>query len=137
MSVTSTSEAPSTTWLFVSTSPDDVRTMPVPAAAPPTKSWVLTSTSPGSTRAATPDAAVPPPPEGGCDPPVPPAGGDELDGEFEARPARTPLRATTTTKAATAASHTPVLRGLSSGAGGHGVPSLGPHCQPEPPTEPG
>src|SRR6266849_3408156 len=46
---------PSTTWLLVSTSPDDVMIMPVPAAAPfPLVGWmtVLMSTIAGSTLAA-------------------------------------------------------------------------------------
>src|SRR6266851_4455338 len=46
---------PSTTWLLVSTSPDEVMIIPVPAAAPlPLLVWmiVLTSTIAGSTLAA-------------------------------------------------------------------------------------
>jgi len=50
--------APSMTWLFVSTSPVDVRTIPVPAAR---AFWsprvVFTSTSPGSTRDAIAEAS--------------------------------------------------------------------------------
>ena len=45
--------APLMTWLFVRTSPDDVTTTPVPAAAPlPKPSTVSMSTTPGSTFAA-------------------------------------------------------------------------------------
>src|SRR5262249_22871435 len=46
--------APSMTWLLVSTSPVEVSTIPVPAAAPPWyPSVVTTSTRPGSTFDAT------------------------------------------------------------------------------------
>ena len=38
--------APRMTWLFVSTSPEGVSTMPVPAAAPPNASVVFTTTTP-------------------------------------------------------------------------------------------
>src|SRR3979411_627742 len=45
--------APLITWLFVRTSPDDVMTTPVPAAAPlPKPSTVSMSTTPGLTLAA-------------------------------------------------------------------------------------
>src|ERR1051326_3143490 len=50
--VTLTLTEPSTTWLFVSTSPDDVMISPVPAALPvPLAVWmtVLTSTTAGET----------------------------------------------------------------------------------------
>src|ERR1700737_677040 len=46
--------APATTWLLVRTSPEEVSTMPVPAAVPPWyPSTVLMSTMPGLTLAAT------------------------------------------------------------------------------------
>src|SRR5690349_19009439 len=54
MSVTVMLVAPATTWLFVSTMPSEVSTMPVPAAAAFwAPSTVLMSTSAGSTLAAT------------------------------------------------------------------------------------
>jgi hypothetical protein len=46
--VTLTEEAPRITWLFVSTSPDEVRTIPVPAEVSPLPkpSLVVTTTTP-------------------------------------------------------------------------------------------
>src|SRR5256885_7400225 len=44
--VTWTEVAPRITWLFVRTSPDEVRTMPVPAAPPPETSLVSMTTTP-------------------------------------------------------------------------------------------
>src|SRR5207248_4829198 len=44
--VTWTEVAPRITWLFVRTSPDDVRTMPVPAAPPPPTRCVSMTTTP-------------------------------------------------------------------------------------------
>src|SRR5580704_10720770 len=49
----------SITWLFVSTRPDEVRTMPVPAAAPPWARVVSMSTIPGSTFAAIAEVLTP------------------------------------------------------------------------------
>src|SRR5262249_53474948 len=51
-SVTRMDVAPRITWLFVSTSPFEVRTIPLPAAVPcPYASFVVTSTTPASSAA--------------------------------------------------------------------------------------
>ena len=80
MSVTLIDVAPSITWLFVSTSPFEVSTMPVPAAvACSSPSVDTTSTSPGSTRDAiwlvestVLEVAVAVLTEVGCRPPISP-----------------------------------------------------------------
>src|ERR1700693_2581186 len=63
MSLTLMAVAPLITWLFVSTSPEEVSTIPVPAAF---SSWnprtVSTSTSPGSTLSAMEETSVEPDP---------------------------------------------------------------------------
>ena len=70
------SVAPAITWLLVSTSPDEVITIPVPAAAP-LVSVVLMSTTPGSTFAAIAATSIPPRPTGAANAGVPKRGPDE------------------------------------------------------------
>src|SRR5579864_8416438 len=101
--------APATTWLLVSTVPEELMTMPVPAASPPANpSRVVMSTTPGSTLAAmVPVSAAPllPCEDGGAEP------SGEPVGWIENRPTPTPMAATRTTATATAITRSGLLRG--------------------------
>jgi hypothetical protein len=84
MSVALMVVAPSMTWLFVSTSPDEVRTIPVPAAcALSYPRVVLMSTRPGSTFEAMADRFDGLPEADEIDPPGPAV----LDPDVPERPA--------------------------------------------------
>src|ERR1700687_3030992 len=104
--------APAITWWLLSTYPEEVRTMPVPAASPPANpSRVVMSTTPGSTLAAmVPVSDTPPfPCDDGADAPTV---GEPLPTGFpvEIRPTPTPRAATRTTAAATPMTRSGLLR---------------------------
>src|SRR5438552_9249059 len=132
--------APSTTWLMVSTSPEDVSTMPVPAPSgcalgPGARDWVpnvvvsryvLTSTTPGSTLAAIAWRSSPPPDEpldglswrGGPREFVVVDGALVLGERNSPHPMPTPAARNTTAATAAATTATPRRRGDPAGAGG-------------------
>src|SRR5437899_1618188 len=148
--------APSMTWLLVSTSPEEVITMPVPAASPPPERVTLTSTTPAMTLEVSDDPALPPlplplpllllPPPPKMPPdPVPPLGfpplpgvgvwidevrGDE-DGHRVSRAPSPAAAATTKTPPKAAAASTRRCR--RGGAGGVGSHDQVPHCPGTPP----
>src|SRR5580658_1016490 len=130
MSVTLTLVEPSTTWLLVSTSPDESSTIPVPAASPPSNPRrVVMSTSPGSTLAATVLASDEP-----CDGTKPKGEPDPVWFRIELRPTAMPSTATRHTAAATASTRSGLLRGGGRGGSQMGGPPHWPGVQRPPPS---